>query len=93
MPGVVRKGDVNSKGGRATSGDRTLIVDGRPTVTIGTSVSPHVPCPRVPKHCNAKTAGGSRYFILNGKPVNVIGNKDTCGHSRVTGSKTFIVGG
>jgi len=92
MPGVVRLGDVNSAGGKALLGDRTLIVDGRPVVTVGTPVSPHVPCPKVPMHCRALTAVGNRNFILNGKPVNVIGNPDTCGHPRVTGSRTFVVG-
>lgn len=93
MPGVVRQGDVNSAGGRALIGNRNLIVDGKPIVTVGTPVSPHFPCPRVKIHCRAVTTTGTRSLIVNGKPVNVIGNRDSCGHARVTGSRTFIVGG
>jgi uncharacterized Zn-binding protein involved in type VI secretion len=91
MPGIVREGDVNSAGGKAMKGDKTLIVDGKPTVVIGTPVSRHAPCRRGNKHCNAKTTKGSKFFVLNGKPVNLIGDPDSCGHPRKTGSKTFIV--
>lgn len=93
MPGIVRQGDVNSAGGKALRGDRSLIVDGKPVVTIGTPVSSHAPCPKRSSHCHAKTTRGSRLFILNGKPVNLIGDPDSCGHPRSTGSKTFIIGG
>jgi uncharacterized Zn-binding protein involved in type VI secretion len=94
MPGIVRQGDTNSAGGSATSGDQTLIVDNKPVVTVGTPVSRHAPCsPRKPKHCNARTTKGSRIFIINGKPVNIIGDPDSCGHPRSSGSRTFIIGG
>jgi uncharacterized Zn-binding protein involved in type VI secretion len=92
MPGIVRLGDVNSAGGKAMVGNRNLIVDNRPVVTIGTPVSPHAPCPKVPIHCRAVTTTGSRNVIVNNKPVNITGNVDSCGHPRVTGSRTFIVG-
>jgi len=93
MPKVVRKGDKNSAGGIAMSGDPTFIVDGRPVVVIGTPVSPHHPCPRVPIHCSAKTARGDKTYIVGNKLINVVGDTDTCGHPRVEGSSTFIVGG
>ena len=90
MPGVVRKGDVNSAGGKALRGDPSMIVDGKPIVTIGTPVSNHAP--KRGKHCNAKTTGGSQNLIINGKPVNLVGDADTCGHKRVQGSPNFIIG-
>lgn len=91
MPKVVRVGDVNSAGGRVISGSPNLIVDGRQVAPIGSPVSPHLPCPLVPSHCHAKTAQGTHSFIVDGKPVTVVSNIDTCGHPRVTGSDTFIV--
>ena len=93
MPKVVRKGDKNSAGGAALGGNPTFIVDGLPVVTVGTPVSPHDPCPLVPIHCSAKTAKGEHTFIVGDIAVNVVGDNDTCGHPRVEGSSTFIVGG
>ncbi len=91
MPRVHRVGDRNSAGGRITKGDKSMIVDGRPVAPIGSPVSPHKPCPKKKKHCRAKTAQGSNSFLVNGKKVTVENNKDTCGHTRVAGSPTFIV--
>lgn len=92
MPKVVRKGDRNSAGGVTLSGDKTLIIDGRPVSPIGTPVSPHLPCPKIPAHCNARTMQGSKSFIIGNKKVNVVGDVDTCGHARIEGSSTFIIG-
>lgn len=92
MPKVHRAGDRNSAGGRIISGDKTMIVDGRPVAPIGSPVSPHKPCPKVKKHCKAKTDQGSSSFYVRGKKVTIETNKDTCGHPRVAGSPTFIVG-
>lgn len=92
MPKVVRVGDINSAGGRVTSGSPSMIIDGRKVAPIGSLVSPHKPCPKHHKHCHAKTAHGSKSFIIDGKPVTVVSNKDTCGHKRVTGSSSFIIG-
>lgn len=92
MPAVVRQFDINAAGGKAMLGDPTFIVDGKPVVRIGSPVSPHYPCPIVPSHCNAKTMIGKKTYIVGGKPANVVGDIDTCGHPRITGSTTFIVG-
>lgn len=86
MARVVRKGDVNSGGGRTLSGDNTFIIDGRPVCPIGTPVSPHG------RHSRSKTAQGNKTFILGGRNITIVGNIDTCGHRRVEGSKTFILG-
>lgn len=92
MPKVVRKGDVNSAGGRTLTGSPGMIVDGKPVCPIGTPVSGHPPGPPHTPDGVPKTAVGSSSFIVDGKKVTVVGNPDTCGHPRVTGSDGFIVG-
>lgn len=89
---LVRKGDRNSAGGIALTGDESFIIDGRPACVVGTPVSPHPPCPDEPGHCNAKTQQGEHTFILGNLKINVVGDVDSCGHARVEGSNTFIVG-
>lgn len=92
MPGIVRRGDKNSAGGAAVSGQGNFKVNNKGAVVNDTAVGKHKPCPKVSIHCNAKTKGGVGSFIINGIPANVIGNPDTCGHTRRGGSKDFIVG-
>lgn len=88
---VHRLGDRNSAGGRILKGDKSMIINGLPVAPIGSPVSPHKPCPKKKKHCNAKTAQGSKSFIVGGIKVTVESNKDTCGHPRVGGSPDFFV--
>lgn len=88
---VHRVGDRNSAGGRILRGDNSMIIEGRPVAPIGSPVSPHKPCPKKKKHCKAKTAEGTNSFYVNGKKVTIETNKDTCGHARVSGSKSFFV--
>lgn len=90
MPQVVRLGDVNTAGGKVTKADETFLVDGKPVSVDGSPVSPHKPCPKIKIHCHAKTAHGTKTFIVRGIPVNLVGNADTCGHTRANGSPTFI---
>lgn len=89
MPAVQRQGDANGAGGVIRSGVGSVLVNGRPIATIGLGVTPH-PCCGVrgcpPVHCNAKTTGGSRTVRVNGRPVALTGNKDSCGHARSGGS-------
>jgi uncharacterized Zn-binding protein involved in type VI secretion len=92
MPGIVRKGDKNSAGGATLSGQNNFKVNSKQAVVNGTSVAKHKPCPKVSIHCNATTKGGTGSFIINNIPANVIGNSDSCGHSRKGGSKDFIIG-
>lgn len=89
MPGVVRRGDVNQLGGRAMSGVSSVVVNGQPIVVNQTPVSPH---PKGKPHKTAKTANGVGSVLAGGKPVNVIGNKDTCGHPRTQGSSNVQAG-
>jgi uncharacterized Zn-binding protein involved in type VI secretion len=93
MPSVQRQGDPNSAGGVITSGDRSVLVNGRPIATVGLSVSPHPPCPILFSHCVAKTSVTvSRSVKVNKKPVSITNDKDTCGHPRSGGSPNVKVG-
>lgn len=93
MPGVVRKGDTNSAGGVAKSGTPTVLVNGRPVVYPGVSVSPHPCCGKkgCGAHCGARTTGGSPTVFAEGKPVIRKGDSDSCGHGRSTTSPNVNV--
>jgi uncharacterized Zn-binding protein involved in type VI secretion len=95
MPAVQRVGDRNSAGGVITTGDNTVLINGRAVAVQGSSVSPHPCCGRrgcPPTHCNAKTQATTSTVFVNGKPVIFTDDKDTCGHPRVSGSADVIVG-
>jgi uncharacterized Zn-binding protein involved in type VI secretion len=92
---VCRVGDVNEVGGVILTGDPMVLVNGRPIATIGASVTPHPCCGAQgcpPIHCAAVTKGTSFTVLAGGKPVIVVGDSDTCGHSRVVGSFDVLVG-
>lgn len=95
MPAVQRVGDRNSAGGVITTGDDTVLINGRAVAIQGSSVSPHPCCGQrgcPPTHCNAKTQATTSTVLVNGKPVIFTDDKDTCGHPRVSGSPDVIVG-
>lgn len=87
MPGVVRQGDKNSGGGVATTGVSSVIVNNKPIVVTGTSVTSHSS-----KHRVSQTGSGKSNVVAGNKPVNVIGNPDSCGHPRSDGSNNVIIG-
>ncbi len=94
MPAVVRRGDINSAGGAAVQGARSVVANGRAVVQPGSPVTPH-PCCGAPgcfMHCVARTTGGSGSVIAEGKPVILVGDSDTCGHTRIQGSPDVIAG-
>lgn len=93
MPAVQRKGDPNGGGGIVTGGVSSVLINGRPAATPGSSVTPHPPCsPKRPMHCIARTTGGSKSVRVEGKPLLLTGNRDTCGHSRSGGSNNVKAG-
>ena len=96
MPGgAQRKGDPNMFGGLIRKGDNSVLINGRPAASPGTSVTPHPPCNPFGgyKHCIASTKGGSKTVFVNKKPLLMGSDKDTCGDSRMLGgSKNVIVG-
>jgi uncharacterized Zn-binding protein involved in type VI secretion len=89
VPAVVRKGDVNSSGG-VVSGPcaPTVFVNNRPISVVGDKITPHPCCGKrgCGAHCAASTKGGTSTIFAEGKRVIVVGDTDTCGHSRSTGS-------
>ena len=95
MPGPVQRvGDTNIMGGTITTGDPTVLVNGRPVATIGEVVTPHFCCgvPKCPPiHCFAQTTSTSPTVLVNGRPICTTGAIDTCGHNRSIGSFDVIV--
>lgn len=87
MSKVVRQGDKNSGGGVATTGVTNVLVNNKPIVTDGTLVTDHSR-----KHRSPRTANGKSKVVAGNKPVNVVGNADTCGHPRSEGSDNVIIG-
>ncbi len=74
------------------SGDPSVLVNGRPIATFGSSVTPHPPCNKVAVHCQASTQADQFTVLVNGKPVSTFGSIDTCGHTRGMGSTNVIIG-
>tara|TARA_R110000822_G_scaffold292886_2_gene414898 strand:+ start:283 stop:564 length:282 start_codon:yes stop_codon:yes gene_type:complete len=92
MP-VVRVGDINSGGGAVIQGHLNITVNGKPLAQFMSPVTPHIPCPFPPIHCGAVAAfPGSIKVTANSMPVLRVGDIDTCGHSRATGSLNVICG-
>jgi uncharacterized Zn-binding protein involved in type VI secretion len=95
MPGAVRIGDINIKGGVATGiGAPTVLINMRPACVVGTKVTPHVPCgaPGGQLHCAAITTIGSPSVLVEYRPINYAGNIDSCGDVRLQSSFDVIVG-
>ena len=94
MPAVQRVGDQNSAGGVILDGDNTVLVNGRAIAVQGASVSAHPCCGQrgcPPTHCNAKTQASNNRILVNGKPLILTDDKDTCDHPRASGSPNVTV--
>jgi len=94
MPAVQRVGDQNSAGGVILNGDSSVLVNGRAVAVQGASVSAHPCCGRrgcPPTHCNAKTQASGGAVLVNGIPLILGGDVDTCGHARTGGSNNVTV--
>ena len=92
---VQRVGDKNSAGGLILRGDSTVLVNGRPIAVQNTPVSPHPCCGAQgcrPIHCNAQTRNSIGTVLVNGIPLIITNDVDTCGHPRVGGSPNVYVG-
>jgi uncharacterized Zn-binding protein involved in type VI secretion len=86
-----RQGDPNQAGGLIRTGDRSVLINGRPAAFPNISVTPHPPCsPEAFIHCVAVTKGGSKSVFVNKKPLLTSGDKDTCSHGRATGGSTDV---
>jgi uncharacterized Zn-binding protein involved in type VI secretion len=93
MPGkgVQRVGDPSSGGGIAVGpGHNDVLINGRPAAIPFTPFTPHIGCnPKKPIHCVGVVAvkGTSKTVKANGKPLVLDGNKDSCDHARINGSR------
>lgn len=90
-----RVGDRNSAGGVILNGDSSVLVNGRAVAVQGASVSAHPCCGQrgcPPTHCNAKTQANNSSVLVNGIPLVLGGDIDTCGHPRASGSADVLVG-
>lgn len=95
MPAVQRVGDKDSAGGVILNGDSTVLINGRAVAIRGASVSPHPCCGArgcPPTHCNAKTQASNSTVLVNGVPIVLTSDVDTCGHPRSGGSPDVTVG-
>lgn len=95
MPAVQRVGDQDSAGGVILNGDNTVLINGRAVAIRGASVSPHPCCGRrgcPPVHCSAKTQTNNSTVLVNGVPLVLTSDLDTCGHPRSGGSPDVTVG-
>ena len=88
MPAVQRVWDKNNAGGAISQGDSSVTVNGLAIAVNSNPVTPHGGGP----HSNAKTKATQSSVFVNGKPVVVTGDKDTCGHPRVGGSNNVTIG-
>jgi hypothetical protein len=94
VPAAQRVGDQNTAGGVIQNGDDTVLINGRAVAVRGASVSPHAPCGRPGQniHCSAKTQANNSTVLVNGVPLVLTGDTDTCGHPRSGGSPDVIIG-
>lgn len=92
MPQAQRVGDANNGGGViASSPQAKVFIGGQLAAVIGSTVSPHLPCPIEPSHCAATVIQGSSKVFIQGMPMVRSGDADSCGHTRIGGSsKVFI---
>lgn len=82
---IQRVGDPNTAGGIVLMGASSVRVNGRPVAVVGSMVSPH-PGKPPPVHTIVFTTGGASTVRAEGRAVNLMGDSDTCRHSRVGGS-------
>ena len=89
MRPACRIGDINSGGGVIIScKSPTTLSGGSPMATVGDAVSPH---DSKPTHFSV-TLTGSPKVLVNGTPVNRVGDFDSCFHVRVTGNAKNLIG-
>ncbi len=92
---VQRVGDKNTAGGLILRGDDTVLVNGRPIAIQNAPVSPHPCCGArgcPPVHCNARTQSNVGEILINGIPLILSDDVDTCGHARAGGSPDVVLG-
>jgi len=95
MAKVQRLNDADDGGGIINSiPQSTVFANGLLVAVNGSTGTTHPPAPIDPSH-NAgvwSTTNGNTTVLISGIPVNTEGNTDTCGHVRVGGSSTVLIG-
>lgn len=94
MAAVCRVGDRNAAGGIILTGDSSVLVNGRAIAITDSRVSPHPTCGQKggAPHCSARTQAQSSSVKVNGKSIVLVGDRDTCGHTRQAGSPDVTIG-
>jgi uncharacterized Zn-binding protein involved in type VI secretion len=94
MPAVQRVGDQDAAGGVIQQGDTTVLVNGQAVAIPNMPVSSHPPYGKntTPHHQTKTKSSQNSTVFVNGQPVIVTGDTDTCGHPRVGGSPDVTIG-
>jgi len=94
MPAVQRVGDKDSAGGEITQGDSSVLVNGKAIAIPNTTVTSHPPYGKGTQiHRAAQTQSSKNTTVfVNGRPVLVTTDVDSCGHVRVGGSPDVSIG-
>jgi uncharacterized Zn-binding protein involved in type VI secretion len=93
MKQVVRLFDVNEAAGFLLQGHANITVNNRPLGKYMSVVSPDLNCPFPPIHCAPIAAfPGSKKVMANNTPVLRVGDRDSCGDARETGSENVLCG-
>lgn len=78
MPNLQVQGDPNTGDGLVETPLQSFYKASGKLISVdGSPVSDHPP-----DHTGVKTANGSSFFRITGKPINFFGNADTCSHTR-----------
>lgn len=88
MPAIQRIGDANTAGapikstlqGTVFANNILVAVNGSPVAKHGRG-----------RHSSPRTANGSPNVFIAQIPINRVGDADTCGHQRSTGSSNVFV--
>jgi uncharacterized Zn-binding protein involved in type VI secretion len=91
MPAAARLGDVSTGHGGfppnpSTSGDPTVLINGLPAVTVGSTYATH--CSGKSCHGSTQLSGSPTVFV-NGKPLARVGDPIQCGDGSI---ETVAVG-
>ena len=94
MPAAQRLSDPNNSvppGVIIKVEQHTVFINNLPAAVDGSEVSGH-PGGK-PHSTHPTTAHGSSNVFINGKPVNRVGDTDSCGHKRLIGSPNVFING
>ena len=93
MPFVATVSSIVGPGGVVSSGDPSILVNGKPIGVVGLSmVTPHPTCPYNTAHCAATLWVGYPTVLANGKWVSGVGCAATCFDVVTTGAVGVQIG-